>query len=78
MVQKWFIYATFALDNRTEPRMRSRPPLKPYQVTLLVLLWVVLVSAILLWGEVNGMSLFSVAASGIIIFVTLYKDQKRR
>ena len=58
--------------------MRKRPPLKPYQVTMLALLWIVLVAAVLVWGKPDGMTVFSVLASGIIIFVTLYKDQKRK
>lgn len=55
---------------------RKKKPLKKYQVALVVLLWLFLVNVVLTSGKVDGMAIFSIVASGIIVFVTLYKNQR--
>ena len=42
-----------------------------------VLLWVFLCYLVLTMGKINFMSIFAIIASGIIVFVPIYKSKKR-
>lgn len=48
-----------------------------FNIICLALLWVVLCMFVLTAGEVNFMSIFAIVASGIIVFVPIYKSRKR-
>lgn len=58
--------------NDTITTMEKRRISKSQAVSI-ILIWVLLVAMLLHWGELNFFTLFSLFASGVIVFVPLYK-----
>lgn len=48
-----------------------------FNIICLALLWAVLCMFVLTSGTINFMSIFAIIASGIIVFVPIYKSRKR-
>jgi hypothetical protein len=48
-----------------------------FNIICFVLLWVFLCYLVLTMGKINFMSIFAIIASGIIVFVPIYKSKKR-
>ena len=48
-----------------------------FNIICLTLLWVVLCGFVIAGRGINFMTLFAIIASGIIVFVPIYKSKKR-
>lgn len=56
----------------------ARRKIRNSQAISIILLWVVLVYMLLTYSKnVDFMTVFTIVASGIIVFVPLYKNRKR-
>jgi hypothetical protein len=51
--------------------------LSPIQIAFVIILWIVLVTYILLYSEINGMTVLSILMSGAIVFIPIYKNLKK-
>ncbi|AAQ65310.1 hypothetical protein [Porphyromonas gingivalis] len=58
--------------------MPRRKPLSNSQIICIALLWILLVVYAIGAGKPSGQLFFGIIASGIIVFVTIYKDIRRR
>ncbi|MBR6758083.1 MAG: hypothetical protein IKM35_06380 [Bacteroidaceae bacterium] len=48
-----------------------------FNIICLTLLWVMLCYLVITKSELNFMTIFAIVASGIIVFVPIYKSKKR-
>ncbi len=48
-----------------------------FNIICLVTLWVILCGCVLAYSPINLMTIFTIIASGIIVFVPVYKSKKR-
>lgn len=55
-----------------------RKPLSNSQIVCIVLLWCILCFLLVTTKEIDGMTIFAIFASMIIVFVPIYKSIKRR
>jgi hypothetical protein len=55
----------------------ARRKLSPMQIAFVIILWIVLVTYILLYSEINGMTVLSILMSGAIVFIPIYKNLKK-
>lgn len=55
----------------------ARKKLSPVQIAFVIILWIVLVVYILLYAEINGMTVLSILMSGAIVFIPIYKNLKK-
>ncbi len=55
----------------------ARRKLSPVQIAFVIMLWIVLVVYILLYAEINGMTVLSILMSGAIVFIPIYKNLKK-
>ncbi len=55
----------------------ARRKLSPVQIAFVIILWIVLVVYILLYAEINGMTVLSILMSGAIVFIPIYKNLKK-
>lgn len=49
-----------------------------FNIVCLVLLWIALCGFVIAKAELNFTTIFSIIASGIIVFVPVYKSKKKR
>lgn len=55
----------------------ARKPLSQTQIAFIILLWIALVVYILMYAELNGMTILSIIMSGAIVFIPIYKNLKK-
>jgi len=55
----------------------ARRKLSPVQIAFVIILWIVLVTYILLYADINGMTVLSILMSGAIVFIPIYKNLKK-
>ncbi|MDD2326827.1 MAG: hypothetical protein PHZ13_00720 [bacterium] len=55
----------------------ARRKLSQIQIAFIIILWLVLVTYILLYGEINAMTIVSILMSGAIVFIPIYKNLKK-
>ncbi|MFA7141516.1 MAG: hypothetical protein WC126_11050 [Proteiniphilum sp.] len=55
----------------------ARRKLSQTQIAFIIILWIVLVVYILLYAEINGMTVVSILMSGAIVFIPIYKNLKK-
>lgn len=55
----------------------ARKKLSQTQIAFIIILWIVLVAYILLYAEINGLTIISILMSGAIVFIPVYKNLKK-
>lgn len=61
--------------NYCKPMARRK--FTTFNIICLVSLWVILSGCVLAYSPINFMTIFTIIASGIIVFVPVYKSKKK-
>jgi len=55
----------------------ARKKFSQTQIAFIIILWIVLAAYILLYADINGMTVLSILLSGAIVFIPIYKNLKK-
>ena len=55
----------------------AKRKLSQLQIICIILLWFFLAGYILLYAELNGITILSIVMSGLIVFISIYKNVKK-